>query len=128
MQVEIRSRVALARLMVAEELLNNLPGELGMRTALSRAYYGLFHSAQARLLTVGDKAVGPGLRHGTVSRLVRRRFGVGSGQIYTDAMSARHDADYESSQTFDLLSVSRHLKTIRAEVDSLCLEAERVLK
>ncbi len=99
-----------------------------MRTALSRGYYGLFHSAQARLLIVGDKPVGPGLRHGTVSRLVRRRFGVVSGQIYEDAYRARLDADYESAQIFDLISVSRQLKTIRAEVDSLCLEAESFLK
>src|SRR5271165_1382278 len=97
---EVRSRIALARLMVAEELLDNLPGELGMRTALSRGYYGLFHSAQAALLTVNEKQAGPGLKHGTVARLVRRRWGATVGQLYDDEKSARRDADYEPVTEF----------------------------
>ena len=114
--------------MVAEELLNNLPGELGMRTSLSRGYYGLFHSAQAALLAHGDKKVGLGLRHGTVSTLFRKTYGEDKGKIYEDAYLARKAADYESAVTFDPVSVVRQLKTIRAEVDSLCLEAEQFLR
>src|SRR5271165_755262 len=125
---EVRSRIALARLMVAEELLDNLPGELGMRTALSRGYYGLFHSAQAALRTVNEKQAGRGLKHGTVARLVRRRWGATVGQLYDDAKSARRDADYEPVTEFVQTTVSRQLKDIRARVDLFCLEAERVLK
>jgi len=125
---EVRLRIALARLMVADELLDNLPGELGTRTALSRGYYGLFHSAQALLLTVNEKAVGSRLKHGTVSSLVRRRWGSAVGQIYEDALTARRLADYEADAKFVLSSVSRQLKTIRTHVHWFCLEAEKWLE
>jgi len=86
--------------MVSAELLDNLPQELGMRTAVSRAYYGLFHSAQAVLLTVSDKDAGVRLKHGAVSRLVRRRWGAMVGDLYESALSARREADYEPEARF----------------------------
>jgi uncharacterized protein (UPF0332 family) len=114
--------------MVSEELFDNLPGELGMRTALSRGYYGLFHSAYAVLLSVNDVAAGVRLKHGTVSGLVRRRLGSAVGQVYEDALSARREADYEHMARFSPISVSRQLKLIRTHVHWFCLEASKVLK
>ncbi len=128
MRAEVQSRVALARLMVADELLDNLPEELGMRTALSRAYYALFHSAQAVLLTVNDKDVGARLRHGTVSRLVRLRWGAMIGDLYERALTARRQADYEPEPRFSPILVSQQLKTIRKHVYWFCMEAEKGLK
>ncbi len=127
-QAEVQSRVALARLMVAEELFDNLPGELGMRTALSRAYYGLFHSAYAVLLSGNEIAVGERVKHGVVLKLVRRRLGSAVGQTYEDALSARREADYESTAKFSPTSVLRQLKIIRIHVYWFCMEAEKVLK
>lgn len=125
---ELESRISLARLMVARELLDNLPGELGMRTALSRGYYALFHSAQAFLLAVGDKTAGPGLKHGTVSKLVRKRFGAEAGRSYEDAMRTRRYADYEASAKFVPTVVARQMQEICDSVDRFCLEAEKFLK
>jgi uncharacterized protein (UPF0332 family) len=127
-ETEVQSRIALARLMVAEELLENLPGELGMRTALSRAYYGLFHSAYAVLLSVNDVTAGVRLKHRAVSKLVRRRLGSAVGQVYEDALSARREADYESTARFSPILVSRQLKVIRTHVHWFCMEASKVLK
>lgn len=128
MRAEVQSRVDLARLMVADELLENLPEELGMRTALSRAYYALFHSAQAVLLTVNDKDVGARLKHGTVSRLVRRRWGAMVGDLYESALTARREADYEPEARFSVIAVSRQLKNIRTHVYWFCMEAEKALR
>lgn len=127
-EAEVRSRIALARLMVSAELLDNLPQELGMRTAVSRAYYGLFHSAQAVLLTVGEKAVGARLKHGAVSRLVRRRWGSAIGDMYESALTVRREADYEPQANFSSASVMRQLKSVRAHVYWFCTEAEKALK
>lgn len=127
-EAEVQARIALARLLVAEELLENLPGELGMRTALSRGYYGLFHSAQAALLVVKDKQAGPGLTHGTVAKLVRRRWGAAVGSLYYEAKEARRNADYEPETEFAPTTVSRQLKDVRTRVHLFCLEAEKFLK
>ena len=125
---EVRSRIALARLMVADELFDNLRGELGARTALSRAYYGLFHSAHALLLTTGDLAPGRRYKHGEISRRLRRRLGRRMGQFYEDVLSGRREADYEPTATFQPLSVQRQLKSVRRYVHWFCSEAGKVLK
>lgn len=127
-KAEVQARVALARLMVAEELLDNLPGELGMRTALSRGYYGLLHSSQAFLLTIGQKQAGRDLSHGTVYKLLNRERGAEAGRIYENAMRTRKDADYREAATFEPLSVSRQVKAIRTQVKELCLEAGKFLQ
>lgn len=82
------------------------------RDAISRAYYGMYHAAQALLLASGKKAIG---HAGTISAF--NHYFVKRGKIspkYTKWFSAlkesREFADYESFKTFGKKEVEEAVK------------------
>ena len=96
------------------------------RDAISRAYYGMYHAAQALLLVYGKRAIG---HAGTISAF-NHHF-VKTGKIpekFTKWFSAlkesREFADYEGLKKFTKGDVKEAIK----EVEEFLKEVEKLVK
>lgn len=117
-----------ALLSLAREKLSAAEGLSRMgfyRDAVSRAYYGMYHAAQALLLAYGKKAVG---HAGTISAFNHHFVKTGKIPIkFTEWFSAlkesREFADYESLRKFTKMDVKKAIK----ETEEFIKVAEKLI-
>lgn len=103
-------------LVIAKRLANE-PTEAAWRTAVSRAYYSLFHQCRDQLAVWGFVTRQSDQAHLAISR---RLFGsqlrplVDAGHLLTDSKRVRNHADYELQRPFHQIEVLRFVQAIES--------------
>src|SRR6266481_2031788 len=97
--------------------LNALPDDSAKRSAVSRAYYGVFHAASNTLKARGIQTFPKDQRksHAKIWNVYKesskrdcRRIGAKGGRLMDD----RHDADYDAERNFDPAEVTTFITEV----------------